>query len=177
MDLIVLFTVFYFFSNINQKKEIAMNVNVTYERNPGRVATFQDKIHHLPPKLATSDCCPLPNCTDTVNQANKTLEELALGSLKRSEPNFRYEVQGVSLNQVSKKNLFPSHTSTCCSDCRASQISSNFTPTNFDPRGNSNDSTGAPISFTSLIPLDGEQLGFNEFEGGNLKNGSVDTDI
>ncbi|MEC8677952.1 MAG: hypothetical protein VXX85_03765 [Candidatus Margulisiibacteriota bacterium] len=127
-------------------------MNVTNERTPGRVATFQDKIHHLPPKLPTSDCCPAPNSTDTVNQANITLEELASDSSILSEPNYRYEVQGVSLNQVSKKNLFPLHTSTCCSDCRASQISSNFTPTNFDPHGNSNNSSGAPLSFSGVNP-------------------------
>ena len=94
-------------------------------------------------------------------------------------PNFRFGVEGVSLNQVSTKNLFSSHTSTCCSDCRASQISSNFTPTNFDPRGNSNDSTGAPISLTSFTPPVKPPV-LEEFESSYFfesKTISVDTDI
>ena len=33
-------------------------MNVTTKRPPVRVATFQDKTHPQPPKLATPDCCP-----------------------------------------------------------------------------------------------------------------------
>ena len=57
-----------------------MNINVTYERNPGMEATFQGKIQHLPPKLPTSDCCPGSKCT--VDQPKKTLEERASSSFK-----------------------------------------------------------------------------------------------
>ncbi len=203
-------------------------MNVTYERNAGR-PIFRTKVDQKPPLPDPSDSFPVSEVAKvTDNKANITLEELASDSSILSEPNYRFDVQGVFLNQVSSKNQFPTHTFNCCSgpdcetktynnlskiledfastptpiklpepifinvaeqltlrssstkpkdcceDCRLSTSSSSI-PTNLDPHDNSNNSTGAP-SFSSFIPSDGEQLGSNEFEGGNLKNGSVDTD-
>ena len=122
-----MFNIFYFFVNINQK-EIAMNVNVTYERNTGG-PTFQPKVNHLPPKADHLDSFPVIKvATDTDNKVNKTLEELASDSLKLSEPIFSFPVKKITVEDF------------------------------VDSHGNLNNSTGEDLSFSSVKPPDLEEF-------------------
>ena len=119
-------------------------MNVTNERPPVRVATFQDKTHPQPPKLATPDCCPGSKCAD--DQPKKTLEERVSGSFKQEVPNFRFDVEKVTVQKLAleEPSIKPLN---CCSECRALQ--SSYTSA---PHGNLNNSKEAPLSFSSVNP-------------------------
>ena len=119
-------------------------MNVTNERPPFRVATFQDKTHPQPPKLATPDCCPGSKCAD--DQPKKTLEERVSGSFKQEVPNFRFDVEKVTVQKLAleEPSIKPLN---CCSECRGPQ--SSYTSASY---GNLNNLKEAPLSFSGVKP-------------------------